>query len=110
MEIRFASTRFGPGYDPQEVDDFIDRCERAVRSGDGSVTARQVAEKRFTATRFREGYDMDEVDRFLDDVLVPLLGNPAQPSDAPQQEVTGSALHPAERRPGFLARLFGGGR
>ena len=110
MEIRFASTRFGPGYDTQEVDDFIDRCERAVRSGDGSITAQEVTEKRFTPTRFREGYDMDEVDRFLDDVLVPLLDDPTQHPALPQQHVTASVPHPAERRPGFFARLFGGDR
>ena len=110
MEIRFTSARFGPGYDAQEVDDFIDRCERAVRSGDGSITAQEVTEKRFTPTRFREGYDMDEVDRFLDDVLVPLLNDPTQHPALPQQHVTASVPHPAERRPGFFARLFGGDR
>lgn len=135
MKIRFTSVRFGEGYDAQEVDDFIDRCERAVRSGDGSVTAEEVTQKRFTPTRFREGYDMEEVDRFLDDVLVPLLSDPESFPHDPQRDYTGaaltpgttaprdgqrpatmperpsgSALHPAERRPGFFARLFGGGR
>ena len=53
---------------------------------------------------------MDEVDRFLDDVLVPLLNDPTQHPALPQQHVTASVPHPAVRRPGFFARLFGGGR
>ena len=139
MEIPFTSARFGPGYDAQEVDDFIDRCERAVRSGDGSITAQEVTETRFTPTRFREGYEMDDVDRFSDGVLVPLVTSPETFPYEPDRDYTGadlskearmlakrqraedrraakaekasgSAIHPAQRRPGLLGRLFGTGR
>lgn len=139
MQIRFAPVRFREGYDMQEVDDLLDRCERALRSGDGSVTAETVQQLRLTPTRFGEGYDMEDVDRFLDGVLLPLLASPERfPYDPDrdytgadllreararekQQRVTelraakserasGSMLHPAESRPGLLSRLFGGGR
>ena len=142
MDIQFTVTRFGEGYDMQEVDDFLDRCDRALATGDGSVTAQSVREMRFSPTRFREAYRMDEVDDFLDSVLaqrfVSLEAAEPQPGDfaegmaAPAPVPTpaprassataphaagadgdfsgGRGIHPAESRPGFLPRLFGGGR
>lgn len=124
MDVRFTPTRFRAGYDMSEVDDFLDRCDRALASGDGSVTAESVLAMRFTSTQFREGYDMDEVDVFLDEVLAPRFAAPA-PGDAaaqavplqdraqgkPSQPVPDSAAerpvpHPAEQRDGLLSRLF----
>ncbi|QNN83143.1 DivIVA domain-containing protein [Brachybacterium sp. Z12] len=139
MQIRFMPVRFGEGYDMQEVDDFIDRCERALLSGDGSATAETVQQHRFSPTRFREGYDMEDVDRFLDAVLLPLFTSPETFPYDPERDYTGadlskearvlakqqraaerraakgerasaSAVHAAERRPGLLGRLFGAGR
>ena len=151
MDVRFSVTRFSEGYDMQEVDDFLDRCDRALATGDGSVTAQSVREMRFSPTRFREAYRMDEVDDFLDSVLaqrfVSLEAAEPQPGDfaeepgdsaegmavpAPAPVPTpeprassataphaagadgdfsgGRGIHPAESRPGFLQRLFGGGR
>lgn len=120
MDVRFTPLRFGTGYDMAEVDDFLDRCEKALASGDGSVTAETVLGARFRQTRFSEGYAMDEVDRFLDEVLAPQFrgGAPVAPSgeSAPSDEArprpvdtpgySGPVPHPAERR-GFLSRLFG---
>ncbi|GAA4530718.1 hypothetical protein GCM10023160_32160 [Brachybacterium paraconglomeratum] len=139
MEIRFTPVRFNEGYDMQEVDGFLDLCERALLSGDGSVTADTVRQHRFATTKFREGYELDEVDRFLDGVLFPLFDSPEtfpydpdrdytgvdlfaqarrlekqqrreERREAKVEGVSGSAAHPAERRPGFLRRLFGAGR
>lgn len=142
MDIRFTTTRFGEGYDMQEVDDFLDRCDRALATGDGSVTAQSVREMAFSPTRFQEAYRMDEVDDFLDSVLVqrfvtleaaaPQPGDSAEGMAAPAPVPTpeprassataphaagadgdfsgGRGIHPAESRPGFLQRLFGGGR
>ena len=118
---RFRSVRFGEGYDVQEVDDWIDRVQRALRTGDGSVTAEQVLQKRFTRTRFAEGYATDDVDEYLDSVAVPALraGSgahaPADPGSAPDRPATdppadNGILRPAQRRPSLLQRLFGGSR
>ena len=115
---RFRPVRFGEGYDMQEVDDFIDRIEHALHTGDGSVTADQILQQRFTRTRFSEGYAMDDVDRYLDRVPLPQLqagsAGPALSGPAPSGPATVRDLpdadRPAERRPGLLRRLFGGER
>lgn len=115
---RFRPVRFGEGYDMQEVDDFIDRIEHALHTGDGSVTADQILQQRFTQTRFSEGYAMDDVDRYLDRVALPQLqagsAGPAPSGPAPSGPATARDLpdadRPAERRPGLLRRLFGGDR
>lgn len=124
MNIRFSTTRFGEGYAMDEVDAFLDRCERALLHRDGSLTAQEALGQRFTPTRFQEGYSMQEVDDLLDAVLVPMLQDPASHPYDPQRDLSAGARgatatgpgdavpqrHPAEHRPGFLARLFGGGR
>jgi len=110
---RFRPVRFGEGYDMQEVDDFIDRIEHALHTGDGSVTADQILQQRFTQTRFSEGYAMDDVDRYLDRVALPQLqagsAGPAPSGPATARDLP-DADRPAERRPGLLRRLFGGDR
>lgn len=122
MDVRFTPTRFSAGYDMDEVDHFLDRCDRALDSGDGSVTAEMVLGVRFTPTRFAEAYAMDEVDRFLDEVLAPRFAAltditadgpqaqspPRSPTAAPGPlaGASGPVPHSAEQR-GFLSRLFG---
>ncbi|ATG55378.1 cell division protein DivIVA [Brachybacterium ginsengisoli] len=123
MDVRFTPVRFAAGYEMAEVDDFLDRCEKALASGDGSVTAETVLGARFRQTRFSEAYDTDEVDQFLDDVLAPQFRDAAapaaasrepapsgearpRPADAPAAGSGGPVPHPAEQR-GFLSRLFG---
>ncbi|MDN5899617.1 MAG: DivIVA domain-containing protein [Brachybacterium sp.] len=119
MDVRFTASRFDPGYDMAEVDDFLDRCDRALATGDASVTAETVLGAAFTVTRFRKGYDKAEVDRFLDDVLAPRFGDATGGStshDAPHEPATGHpatgrtspVLHPAEQRSGFFSRLLRG--
>lgn len=72
ISAAFATTRFGPGYDMDAVDDFLDRVARTLRAyaeGDGAgieVLAEDVPGQRFAATAFREGYAQLEVDDFLD--------------------------------------------
>lgn len=131
---RFRPVRFGAGYEPQEVDEFVDRIQRALRTGDGSVTAKGVLQKRFTNTRFSEGYAIHDVDDYLDNVAVPqlrarseqpsssepgsipggssgadLAWGPARPSPERDTPADHGVLHPP-RRPGLLSRLFGVGR
>jgi DivIVA domain-containing protein len=123
MDITFTPTRFSEGYDIDQVDDFLDRCEHALATGDGSVTAADVAGMRFATTRFKPGYAMEEVDDFLDSVLVPRFRELEQSAGVPAGE--GAAVpsgqgaadaspapapHPAEQTPGLLSRLLGRAR
>lgn len=113
MRIRFSTRRFGEGYDTDEVDAFLDRCEQALVRRDGSLTAEEALGQRFTPRR--SGYAMDEVDEFLDTVLVPMLKDPqAHPYDPEREHTVGAGRaangpSSAEQRPGFFSRLFGGG-
>ena len=112
MDIAFTPTRFSDGYAMDQVDDFLDRCEHALATGDGSVNAQDVAGMRFAQTRFTPGYAIDEVDAFLDDVLVPRFHELERSAGGPVGEGRGtgtgpaSAPHPAEQRPGLLSRLL----
>lgn len=70
---RFQTTRFTRGYEPSEVDSFLERAVEALRSHEGGLaTAQQafdasaVEEARFSETMMRQGYDQSEVDAFLD--------------------------------------------
>jgi DivIVA domain-containing protein len=105
MKIRFSPVRFSEGYEMEEVDDFLDRVERALLSGDGSVTAQDVAGARFTPVRFAEGYDMQEVDAALDDVLMPLITGSR--SYDPEHDYSPRSASRTSQGPGFLARLLG---
>jgi DivIVA domain-containing protein len=62
--VQFATSRLSPGYDEQEVDDFLDTTIAALRAGTarGSV----VKKSAFATTRMRPGYRQAEVDAFLE--------------------------------------------
>lgn len=64
----FSVTRLRPGYQPEQVDDFVGAiCDtfRGVR--EPPMTAAEVRNKIFMTTRLRPGYDEEEVDAFLDE-------------------------------------------
>jgi DivIVA domain-containing protein len=62
--VQFRTTRLTPGYDEQEVDDFLDTTITALR--EGSARASVVKKSVFATTRMRPGYRQAEVDAFLD--------------------------------------------
>lgn len=68
---RFGTTRLTEGYDPGEVDAFVDRVVAAL-GGAGGLSAEQVRAVRFTPVRLREGYTMGDVDDWLDRVVAAL--------------------------------------
>ncbi|WP_446666842.1 hypothetical protein [Flexivirga sp. B27] len=63
-EITFASTRFGPSYETDQVDDFLDNVLRAM--GNGEPLPNIEAASFHMARPGRGGYDAAAVDHFLD--------------------------------------------
>ena len=72
LNEQFRATKYTVGYDQREVDHFLDRVIRTLRTyEDGAVpehplTAHHVQSVQFAPTRYREGYDPHDVDTFLD--------------------------------------------
>ena len=85
MDAKFqASSKFGEGYEQDEVDEFLDDVAGTLRAWEasgadgasrpdgappGALTSEAVANKMFQVTRFREGYEQDEVDELLDTIM-----------------------------------------
>jgi DivIVA domain-containing protein len=62
----FSITRWRPGYDPEEVDLFLeDLSDTFLGVRQPPLTPAEVAGKQFSTTRLRPGYDEEEVDAFL---------------------------------------------
>jgi DivIVA domain-containing protein len=67
---RFAATRWREGYEPADVDAFVDEVRRLIEVGPVPVgLPDRITNATFEPTKFREGYAQDEVDDYLD-VLV----------------------------------------
>ncbi len=64
---RFSTTRLSPGYDEEEVDDFLDKVI-AVLSQGGQPDQGELRAARFTTTRLRPGYVVQDVDCFLQEI------------------------------------------
>lgn len=65
----FSTTRLQPGYDEEEVDDFLDAVrDTFLGRRNPPVTAHDVKKVQFSTTRLRPGYNEDEVDAFLDEI------------------------------------------
>jgi DivIVA domain-containing protein len=66
---RFSMVRIREGYDPLEVDEFVDRLIATVNGEpvERPVTPRDVRRVQFSPVRLHQGYDIVEVDQFLDE-------------------------------------------
>jgi DivIVA domain-containing protein len=62
---QFRATRVRPGYSREEVDEFIESVEDALRSWTPQVSSGEVAWQRFTPVILRPGYNMHDVDEYL---------------------------------------------
>jgi DivIVA domain-containing protein len=92
----FSTTRLRPGYDIDEVDDFL----RAIRDTflgirEPSLTPEEIRKKRFSTTRLRPGYDEEEVDAFLDEAEARLAAQVSARREALPAEPEQSAPDPA---------------
>ncbi|MFC0628368.1 DivIVA domain-containing protein [Kribbella deserti] len=74
---QFNLVRFQEGYDPAEVDEFVDRVMATVTGQPTSqpITVQDVQNVQFTPVRFREGYSVEDVDAWLDTVQAWLQGH-----------------------------------
>jgi DivIVA domain-containing protein len=61
---KFSTIRFGPGYDEEEVDKFLDQVVAQLRSG----ILPEICEARFSVTRMRPGYVQQDVDNLLREI------------------------------------------
>lgn len=79
---RFSATKFRPGYDQDEVDDFLDRVSQTLREAGTrgpmrrDVTVEELDGVTFQRTSWREGYAIDEVDAFLAELRPSLASRP----------------------------------
>lgn len=86
LTARFSSTAYRPGYDPDDVDAFLDEVARTLRErgtrppGRRDVGIADVDAFRPRRRTFLPGYDIDEVDAFLAEVRTALT---APVADAP---------------------------
>jgi DivIVA domain-containing protein len=80
---QFSTTRLRPGYDPDEVDAFLEAIrETFLGIREPFLTSDDVRNKQFSTTRLRPGYGQEEVDTLLDEVELRLAASPpGQPQD-----------------------------
>ena len=67
QNVKFRTTRFSPGYEDEEVDNFLDRLVATLR-GSHLPEDGELRNVEFARTRLRPGYAMKDVDRFLREI------------------------------------------
>jgi DivIVA domain-containing protein len=65
QDTSFRPTRFRAGYDPDEVDAFVEAVADSLRSPMPRLDASDVAWQRFSSVILKRGYDRDDVDDYL---------------------------------------------
>jgi DivIVA domain-containing protein len=65
QDTSFRPTRFRAGYDPDEVDAFVEAVADSLRSPMPRLHASDVAWQRFSSVILKRGYDRDDVDDYL---------------------------------------------
>jgi DivIVA domain-containing protein len=70
---QFRTTRWLPGYDEEEVDNFLDRLVAILRDS-GRPDLEELRTVQFATTRLRPGYVMQDVDRFLREIAEAAAG------------------------------------
>lgn len=65
MQARFSITKFSPGYDLDQVDDFLDRVVRGLVQATIADVLEIISHASFKKTRWRDGYNIEQVDAFI---------------------------------------------
>lgn len=75
-DAKLSTIRFRAGYEPREVDDFLNSVAESLQAWEsrrrGKLRAEDLLNARFTPTNFRSGYNMNEVDILLDSAAASL--------------------------------------
>ena len=64
-DTEFRHTRLRTGYAIDEVDQFVEVVEKALRSVSPRLRAEEVAGRQFSQVMFKPGYRMEDVDKYL---------------------------------------------
>jgi DivIVA domain-containing protein len=64
-DTEFRNTRLRAGYAIDEVDQFVEVVEEALRSESPRLDAAEVAEQQFSQVKFKPGYRTEDVDSYL---------------------------------------------
>jgi DivIVA domain-containing protein len=67
QNAQFRTTRLSPGYDEEEVDNFLSRLVAILRDS-ALPDPEEVRNVQFATRRLRPGYAMQDVDRLLHEV------------------------------------------
>jgi DivIVA domain-containing protein len=95
LHASFGQTKFRPGYQTDEVDDFLHQVAVTLKERGtgkpGTITPADVRSRRFRTTRTLTGYEIAEVDDFLREVAETLEAAPEQHTQPPN--APGDAQH-----------------
>jgi DivIVA domain-containing protein len=72
LDKSFVLRKIGTGYDPDEVDDYLDSVAAAMAGLAPWVTAWDIRQHEFRLTRKRNNFDHGEVDDFLELIALTL--------------------------------------
>jgi len=89
LDKTFVLRKIGTGYDPDEVDDFLDSVAASMAGLGPRVTAFDIRQHEFKLTRKMNSFDHGEVDDFLEMIALTLEAQetgiyPYPPPDYPQ--------------------------
>lgn len=92
----FSTTRLRPGYDINEVNDFLGAIrDTFLGIREPSLTQDEIRNKQFSTTRLLPGYDQEEVDAVLDEAESRLAAQVSARREAPAAEPASGAADPA---------------
>jgi DivIVA domain-containing protein len=92
----FSTTRLGPGYGINEVNDFLGAIrDTFLGIREPSLTQDEIRNKQFSTTRLLPGYDQEEVDAVLDEAESRLAAQVSARREAPAADPESAAADPA---------------
>ncbi len=112
LDMTFVMRKVGGGYDPDEVDDYLDSVAAAMAGFAPPVSAWDIRQHEFTRSRKFKSFDPEEVDDFLECIAQTLEGRAGEYSsnetDTPWGLIEGQGTPGGNGFPGGLG--FPGGQ
>jgi DivIVA domain-containing protein len=78
LDMTFVVRKVGVGYDPDEVDDYLDSVAASMAGFAPPVSAWDIRQHEFTVQRKRNSFNSEEVDNFLECIAQTLEGRAGQ--------------------------------